>query len=259
MVIMGIFSEFIANKPLCEPRLPLLHTCDGFGFRDIIGTKKLSPAPCQVFGGETLIYFFYGRPAYRTSAGTIQTSISAFMPVSIVLKNDTINTPKRIAPFDTGAFHEGLFAQHLHPKMKKEDFFVTPSMDMPQRIVNYFFGSNINYYRGNPRHVDIPSLEFEVSCYRSLIGETANMPFDDRCSAIEVQSEESVELTRDNVLLIVLPAIFLDDSEVKDTICRLWNAQVEAYSIHRGDPKEYVGLIYNVVETFLNAKGFMSI
>ncbi|MFC1874499.1 hypothetical protein ACFLYX_04275 [Chloroflexota bacterium] len=255
--MMKTFNEFITNKQLCEPRLPLLHTCDAFGFRSIIGTKTLLPAPCQVFDGEMLIYFFYGRPAYRTSAGNVQTLISAFMPISIVLKNETINTPKRISPFDTGAFHEGLFAQHLHPNMKIEDFFVTPSMDMPQRIVNFFFGSNINYFRGKPRHVDIPPLEFEVSCYYSLIGETANLPFDDRCSAIEIQSQESVELTQDNVLLVVLPTIFMDDPKVNETICKVWNAQVETYSIHRGDPKEYVGFIYNAVEQFLTEKGYM--
>jgi hypothetical protein len=254
---MGTFSEFVKDKPLCEPRMPLIHTCDGFAFRGIVGTQKLSPSPCKVFYDDVLIYFFYGRPAYRTSADDVQTTMNAFMPVSIVLKNDVIHTPKRIAPFDTGAIDEGRYKNHFHPKMKKEDFLVIPSMDMPQRIVNYFFGSNFNYYLGKPLAIDIPPLELEVFSYYSLITETADAPFDDRCSTIEVQVEQPVELTRDNVLLIVLPGIFLDDPKVKDAIDKLWHVQVFGYSIHRGNPKEYIALIYDNVQKFLIDKGFM--
>lgn len=254
---MSTFNEFINSKPQSEPKLPLCHTCDGFRFRGIIGDQKLIPSPCKVFGDETLIYCFYGKPSYRTSASANPTLINAFMPICFVLKNNAINNPKRIAPFDTGAFNQGLFAQHLHPKMKKEDFLLSPSMDTPQRIVNFFFGSNLKYFKGEPLNVDIPSIEFEALSYYSIIKETGNLPFDDRCSTIEIQSSEPVELTKDNVLLIILPGIFMEDERVKNFFNTLSNVKIRVYTIHRGDPREYMGLIYQSVEEFLHSNGFM--
>lgn len=251
------FCRFIEASPPWDPLLPLTHTCDAFDFRGIMEEKKLLTHECPVFSGEALVYCFYGRPAYRPSRTKQATSIPAYMPVSIILTPDSVQTPKRIFPFDTGAFNSKLFENHMHPHMKINDFLLEPSQDLPGRCVKRFFGSNNKYFHGEPNPDDIPSLEFEALSYYSLISEKGISGYDDRRSTIEIQSDNSIILTRSNVLLVVLPTIFLDDDKVQQTIVGEWGADVRTYSIHHGNPNEYVRLIYHEVEQYLQMKDYI--
>lgn len=255
---MSQFSEFVKSAPPTKPQLPLVHTCDAFHFRDIIAKRELTPAPCSIFKkGESLVYFFYGRPSYRPSETDQATSNPAFMPVSIVLDPKAINDPKRIAPFDTGAFSERLFNEHMHPKMSLDDFLLEASMDMPARLVSKFFESNIGYFRGKPAIVDIPPSEFEAVSYNSLINSSGSAAYDDRASAIEIQTECPVTLTEKNVILVVLPGPFMDERKYRDLITVEWRADVCTYAMHRFNPKEYTSLFYQNIEAFYQKKRYL--
>ncbi len=253
---MSRFSDFVKSSPCDTSKLPLCHTCQGYDFRNIMEEGNLKPQLCEVFEGDLLIYFFYGRPAYRVSGNQNATSIKAFMPVVIVLKPEAIERPKRIAPFDTGAYHRGLFSQYMHPEMTCDDFLLDPSMDMPPRLVSKFLSTNIEYFRGTPRvNISIPPLEFEAECYYNLICSKQIAPHDDRSSTVEIQIDSCIQL-KGNVLLIVSPYIFLDQQEVKDAI-KEWGAQYRGYSITRTPPNQYTALIYSEVEEFLLAEGYL--
>lgn len=237
------FSAFLKSATPVEPQLPLVHTCDVFGFQDILKKKELTPTPCDVFEGETLVYLFYGRPAYRPASTKKATSLLAFMPVSIVLDPEVITDPKRIAPFDTGAFDTKLFAKHMHPKMSLDKFLLEPFMDMPARLVSKFFESNRAYFHAKPASIDITATELEAVSYYSLINDSSVATYDDRASAIEIQTERPLTLTEENVLLVVLPAVCMDTRKYADVILTEWGAKIRTYSIQRRNPSEYMSQI----------------
>jgi len=179
------------------------------------------------------------------------------MPVCIVCKPHLVPRPKRIAPFDTGAFASGLFADYLHPKMTIDDFLLGSSPDMPGRVVALFFASNRGYFSGKPATIQVPPMEFEASSYYSLISDSGMTRSDDRRSTIEIQTDQSVSIAPDSVLLVVLPRVFLDDSAVRNKICKDWSAEVRTYATMQCDPREYQGLVFAAVEEFLNMKDYI--
>lgn len=237
--------------------LPIMHTCDCYGFRGILEAGQLDPAPCKVFSGEPLVYLFYGRPAYRPSLLGEATSHGAFMPVSIVLREDTVPVPKRIYPFDSGAYAHGLFKDHIHPRMSMEDFQLSPGLDMPARLVTQFYGSNENYYLGQPHSQEIPPLEFEVALYYNLISGKAKTHYDDRRSAVEVQTDAPIPLNKETVLLVVLPTIFLDVPDIRRKLLADWSAQVRTYHIRHSNPNEHIGYVNEEVRTFLKTHRYI--
>lgn len=250
------FSSFV--KLSCEalPRMPLVHTCEAFEFRDIAAESELKPAPCEVFK-EPLLYFFYGRPAYRPSKDRRPVSHAAFLPISIVVDATTVSSPTRVAPFDTGAFLAGLYADYVHPKMSVKDFLLEPTVDMPARIVGKFFGSNAAYFYGRPQHMGLPPFEFEVNSYYNLIRGEATSDADDRRSCVEIQTNQAIQLDAKQVLLVVLPAIFLDVPEVRETIIGKWRSEVRTYNYIHCNPREYMAKLYDEVHAYLEEEGFL--
>lgn len=180
-----------------------------------------------------------------------------FMPVCIVLKADFVSNPKRIAPFDTGAFKRDLFAEHMHKKMKVEDFLLDNSMDMPARLVGHFYGTNRRYFQGEPVSVQIPPREFEAQCFYNLVCDKGKSLADDRCLTIEIQADRTVTLNAGDVLLVVLPNAFMDDPWLRARICNDWSAEVRTYDTHRCDPAEYLSRVYHEVETYLEDKNYL--
>ena len=190
---MSRFNQYVKSALPYTPSLPLLHTCDGFHFRSIVDGQELRISPCDVFG-ENLLYLFYGRPSYRTAKDIKASVMPAFFPICIVLKPDSVSTPKRIVPFDSGAFEDGRFSEHMHPKMRRDDFFLEPVPDMPSRLVSRFYGSNDAYFSGKPHTIQIPPIEFEALSYYNLISSQNVSNYDDRNSSIEIRRAEQTLL-----------------------------------------------------------------
>lgn len=252
---MGKFSDFIKSSPSTHPPLPLTHICDGFSFRDVVERQEIRVSECDVFR-ENLIYFFYGRPSYRLSQPDQPVNIRAFMPVCLVLKPEAVITPKRIAPFDTGAFSNGLYSNHIHPKMKMDDFFLECNPDMPGRVVERFYKSNQSYMEGEPSQIKIPPLEFEAEAFYNLISEKGRTLADDRRYSIEIQSDKNVNIAPGVVLLLVLPGVFLDNRLMK-RIGSDWNAKIRTYGSYLANPRDYQSVIYSEVSKFLAEQEFV--
>jgi hypothetical protein len=174
-----------------------------------------------------------------------------------VLNSNAVSAPKRIAPFDTGAWKEGLYSKHLHPAVRMEDFLLDPSLDMPPRLVKKFFRSNSNYYLGNPISIKIPPMEFEAQMYYEIIKTRATKSLDDRGSAIEIQSDSSLILNMANVLFVVLPKVFLDQKDIRDIINKKWGASFGTYDIHQGNVEEMMGKVYERVQEYLSKGGYL--
>lgn len=197
------FARLVANAPAFDPLLPFTHVTDAYMFRQIMAEERLAPSTCRIFD-EQLLYLFYGRPAYRAAAEAESNGLDSYWPVCFVLRPEAVK-PKRIFPFDTGAFHFGRFAAFMDHRMIKEDFELTLGLDAPARVVQLFWRHNRAYFE-NEGHVgfDPEPMDFEAKCYIELIKSRARGPFDERNSAIEVQTDVPIPL-ENNIIAVILP------------------------------------------------------
>ena len=180
------------------------HTTDAFSLRDIIAAGFLSPKPCPVFR-EDLMYFFYGRPAYRTDA-TNQLRTRAVQPVVLVLRPDLQQQGKRLFPFDTGAFASKRYAAWMHAGMSMSDFELECPSDAPRRHVASFFGNNANYLRLKAQPPTVPYAgEFEVDALVTMLTDPNITNADDRRIAVELQFSCPVAMTAEHIQALIVP------------------------------------------------------
>jgi hypothetical protein len=173
------------------------------------------------------------------------------MPIAIALRPNLQQGIERIAPFDTGAFFRKMYSDHMHPKMQCKDFLMTPDLSTPGRVVSRFFGTNYNYYFGIPTKIAIPPLEFEAFSFQELIHNKSSTYYDDRRNSIELQSKEVLSLDTNDVLLVVLPGVFLSEQTVQAAVTNKCEAEIRTYTMHHGNPREYVSEIYKIVGDYL--------
>jgi hypothetical protein len=123
-----------------------------------------------------------------------------------------------------------------------------------QRIVQAFFETNGSYYLGEPRKVFMPPTGgHEVEGYWQLITANGEANYDERRSAIEVQSRVAVSL-RDNVHAVIMPTIFLEQIEVRRVVVQDWRALPITYDTYRGGiPNEYTRTIADKLRYLLDA------
>lgn len=249
------FKNLVGRQPPATGELPLTHITDGLGFRGILQTGELRPERCQVFD-EPLLYFFYGRPAYRVNSQRLSSAIDAYTPVCLILRPKSLTMPKRVFPFDSGAFNSDRFAEAMHRKMLLDDFALETSSDTPLRLISMFFGDCERYYRNTPlEKVEIPPLSFEASSYHVLITSRHENAFDERISAIELQSDETLDLQR------VAEAIVLPDAfATPDILQRLEALGITALPydyIPRLRPESYTGALYTIVRDYYRRRGYL--
>ena len=119
---MGRFWEFIRNANPDGGHLPLIHNTDLYCFRKIRETGRLSPMDCDVYEGEKLLYFFYGRPSYRSNSMHDTVTVKALLPVCLVMSRSILADAARVLALDSGAFHRKMMHPPMHEKMVKDDF-----------------------------------------------------------------------------------------------------------------------------------------
>jgi len=232
--------------------MPLMHTTDLYRFREILRTSTLSPKPCSVFDGDSLLYLFYGRPAYRPNMRTESSSILAYRPVCLILEHDVASSPKRVFPFDSGAYTIGLYNQHVHDEMDISSFEMKPVPESARKVVRSFFGNNKNYYLGIPNsNLSMPNFAFEANAYYNLISEKGKTPYDDRRASIEIQIKEEIHLSRSNIMAVCMPTSFCDEHEVLNMVTNVWKADILPYPSYHASPSEDVRSIFDAVIRYL--------
>lgn len=252
-------SKLVAASHEAPPRLPLVHSTDSFTFEDILSSGRITPQGCTVFTGESLIYFFYGRPAFRPNSDAEPSSLQHYFPVCLIFKPDISIAISRVFPFDSGAFHNGMYAAYVHSKMKLGDFRLDADPTTPGRFVNQFFGSTPGYLIGKPttpQKVD-PS-EFEAQSILGLIQSKGANDLDGRIASVEVQTSTEVEI-KGAVAAVVLTSGFADTITGK-TLKRLHIDVLPYRTFERSKPDDYTTPIANIcldyyVRTRLLKKG----
>ncbi|PCF91062.1 hypothetical protein [Sphingopyxis terrae] len=227
----------------------MTHVTDAYRFRDIMAGGALAPAPCRIFGSE-LVYLFYGRPAYRATAEMESNGSDAYWPICFVLEPGAV-TPARIYPFDSGAFHHGRFKAFMHHQMIKEDFELEIDPSSPGRLLRLFWRDEKSYFNADGASDFVPDpIDFETKAYRDLISYRGRGNFDERGSAIEIQSEAPVTL-KGNTIAVILPSEFATDAIVARIEQDFGALALPFDVVRRHGPTEAVGQIYTIVRDLL--------
>jgi hypothetical protein len=254
------FSDFVEAAKISGSSLPLTHITDAYRFREIVGTSKLVPKYCHVFDAP-LLYFFYGRPAYRVNQEAQSSAIEAYAPICFLVDPVFELELTALYPFDTGAFHKRLLAGAFHNEMKKEDFALEPNLDSPRKLIQLFFGSVDRYYSAKPRpSVKIDPFDFEASSYHGLINDKLQNVYDDRISAIELHSKANFTL-KGSTMAVVLPSNFLDRSAAAGGV-KAFLKEIEADAlpydyVPRMRTDNYTSQIYSIVKSYYLKKGLL--
>src|SRR6267143_5092924 len=85
----------------------------------------------------------------------------------------------------------------------------------------------------------------------ALLMRTGLVDYDDRKSAIEVQVNQTITL-RDQLLFVVLPKEFLEETAIRDAIINVWNCDPVIYATFQGDtPASYYAVVREKSENAL--------
>lgn len=229
--------------------LNLLHTANGEDFLKIIEDGKIEPSACAVFNGESLCYFFAGRPAYKVSTR----GDPGYWQLPAVFVFDKLDSfiPKRVFPFDTGAYDKGLFAESLG-RARLYDFELEPSWKSVSSVVENFFGSSENYVRGTSRSYSEIRDEIgeNVREYIPLaLSKLYNFPFndalDDRARLIELQYDCSIPLQSPPLKGIICCAEWLRDGVIVDMLKKL-DCEIKTFPILPLRTSNYYSKIYEL-------------
>ena len=180
---MSLLRNFLQRNviPISEP-LPLTHTTKAYYLRKILQDNEIKCQPCDVFAGEKLAYCFVGRPAYKYSIS--QDSEYWNLPLSFVLEFDSLASPKRVFPFDSGGHSQGLTPSFISV-MPLEEFEVSADPQAPQKLIGAFFETTQRYFRfkGRPsgdfyREFSLGPLDAEIHALHKLSQINRHFPDD---------------------------------------------------------------------------------
>lgn len=247
---MLTLREIIASQTALAEELPLVHTTRGKALSQIIANHELrSENSCDVFN-EHLIYFFYGRPAYRLVGGNKPGSGIELCPICFVFKPHTIGySTKRVFACDSGAIQHGNFAPHIAPT-DLTALELEASLESARRMVTLVFGNNEKYFLGQAQKTMPSSFSPGTTAHRfhALLTDETGLNADDRRSAIEVQLPSPVAIDH-HLLYVLLPKDVLNDSQVRRTIIEIWQCDPIGYDVYPGSaPNNYTANIREVLK-----------
>ena len=252
------FSDFVQKQAMTRVELPLVHTTEYLHLNSIQKSHTLAASVCTVFG-EPLLYLFYGRPSYRIPGRNNPTRDVGLYPICFVFKPGTVGRKaKRIYPFDSGASQTGLYEPEINRSDALIKYPIAAVIESARKISKYFFDTDERYLSNDP----LNGLVFsdgnnEAEAYYKLITGGGNPGCDDRCSAVEIQIAEDLDL-RKNIVAVALPTCFLDDPALLDAVVNQWHAVPLTYDADKGmRPLEFHGTIRHLVRQFYRQSGVL--
>lgn len=247
------FKYFVESSPSAPPALPLTHVTDAYRFENARLSDELQPRTCKVFG-ESLLYLFYGRPSYRVHPDEESSGLEHYLPVCLLFKNKNLPAPKRIFPFDTGAFAAGRYSSAMHRDMDLQGFCLEADLSTPGRVISLFFGSVEDYYFMRPIPSSrLPVTQFEARSYAALVASQLRSNTDDRGSAVEVQFDTPLSVSR-YVEAIVAPGPLLDDAQVQDFLKKNNIEPLPYEQLGRQRPSDFVSDIFRICREYYRRK-----
>lgn len=246
---VSAFARYVARMAPTTPSLPIVHTTNALCFREMTELGQMTPQPCNVFVGESLLYFFYGKPSYRLFTD-YDSALTAEAPVAIILSKNVVTACKRIFPFDSGGFDR--YRKFMPRQFHLPHFELKLQDCVPEQVVGTFFDSNLDYFDGLAKsNSEIPADQFEATSISDLLQYKGKDALDDRAWSIEIQIPNIVELNSKTVLAVVMPSVFLDTS-LGRTVQDHWGAEAIPYKLSgRGKPAEYHSTVRDLTRNYL--------
>ena len=249
------------NNASTSPSLPLVHSAPAYFIQKIIESNKIRTRNCDVFLGESLSYFFVGRPAYKA----LNKDILHWELPSCIICDFNAMKPKRIFPFDSGAFSKGFIPSYAN-MIELDDFALSIQENTVQRYIGTFFGTTDNYFKGTPvnkndflaKHNVLPT-EASVHAMLALIsGDRIAKELDNRRSAIEFQFDKEIDLADAKVLAIIIPEIYLQDKNFIESICDE-GYDIITYPIFPLNSDAYYYALFERCYNYYIRKGFIDV
>ena len=248
---MTDFRKIISSQKEMAEELPLVHTSLAENLPDFIKSHKIKTSYCTTFE-ESLVYLFYGRPAYRSKRGHLPGESVQLCPICFVFKPYTVSKRVyRLFPCDSGALSSNIF----NPPLEAEDLRdleLEPRIESARRLVPLLFQNNHNYFVGKTR-TSISSFptDSRAQQFHELLLKPGPAGYDDRKATIEVQVKKDISL-RDQLLFVILPGEFLEDDDVKRAIFADWRCYPIPYETDMGvAPSEYYAVIRDKLRAHL--------
>lgn len=249
-------QSFIENLQPLMPLMPLIHTTGSINFSKTLEDKELFTKIDLKYYGESLLYLFYGKPAYNPLPNVLNTSSYAFRPVCIVLNSNINIDIKRIMTLDSGAFIKDMFKEFYPSGINKENFEIEPNIISASKLVRAFFGSNDAYFSGIPKaDIDISPINFIAQIYKAIISNSLPTVMDCRRSCVEIQVKNKIPLNAETVKAVALPSEFIAEPEWQEVIIGEWQADVIPYHIYMDRPMQDTHLITDLVRAYLEKNG----
>lgn len=253
--------QIVAAQAATAKELPLVHTTRCELLHHIVNDSKLkSVIECKVFH-KHLLYFFYGRPAFKHDSGDEPSAVIDPCPVCFVFKPQSIgNSAKRVFACDSGGVHYKFFEPLLYPA-DRDEMELEPNLDSARRLVTLMFGSNAKYLLGDAQTALPPGFHpgTAPARYHALLTAAVPLtkPADDRRSAIEVQMDTPVALDH-HLDYVILPNEKLGEPGVREAIQNDWDATPLGYDFIRyRPPGEYRTLFYEMLKPGLQRDGLL--
>ena len=260
---MNRFEQFLSkNTVKGSGALPLVHTSPAFHLRKFAEQNVILTSECDVFKGEDLSYFFVGRPAYKYSSDVSESSYWEF-PCCFVFEFDVLPDPKRVFPFDSGAFDKKLYPSYIK-MMEIKEFEVSSVSDAPSKIIGTFFGNTSDYFKMIPKskkdfiqEYSLSVMDMEIQALHRLSLEAGSKTFDDRRLTIEVQSNSSVDLVKSNPIAVIAPSEYFEDNEFLNHVLNVWKSEPISYPIFSLNINSCFSQIYERVFNFYKMRKYL--
>ena len=205
--------DYVETFGAAGPLLPLTHAAALSTFRKIATGDSIMPQQCDRMG-DTLTYLFYGKPAYRTPSVPSE-KLSWGAPIVFVIDPNIALDIKRVVPFDSGAFVDGMYGNIFPKDSNLQMFELEKNLDGAQKCVTAFYGDNSAYFSGlSPKNERFSDFDFELQGIQFLanrVGEitSSGKIIDERSSSIEIQIISDILIARYVKYLLIPDTLLL--------------------------------------------------
>ena len=225
---MKVTKYLDSLKDSVDPSLPSTHATRYIDLDKILNDDALKTQKCDVFG-EHLLYFFYGRPSYRVKKSDSHMQYYD-APVVFIVNTEKLQGLERIYPFDSGAFHWGLY-KDLIPTDDLSEYQLPPNLEYIGKLVDLIYLCNENYMEGQCSNNVVDPHHFEAAGLMDLArNSSANATRDERATSIEI-IVNSKQLFKNILECVVLPRSSLKRTEVQDALIRWGEPEVIPYRL----------------------------
>lgn len=231
-----------------------MHSTSCENAESILENNMLSTSYCKVFD-TNLLYFFYGKPAYRVSAKYSDSSSSYILAPCCFIINPTTIKPLHIFPFDTGAFAGDRYDEITKLQTQMSAYELSNCINDIPKFICMFYENNANYMEGidsiAPEYITTIAAQALTNLFRS----SGFLKYDDRARTVEVSTSENIRIS-DVVEAIIVPKPFLRNKAFVEFINTHKEIKVLKYTPHYPNPvANYNEAIFQTVFSYLASRG----